>query len=76
MGHFEFKVLGNSLSLLCTEISDFAYQLSTVTNCNKLVLLFFVGYGTTTAFVTDSAQLFIACVSLEAISSPDSPTST
>lgn len=71
MGHFQFEVLGNSLRLLCTEISDFAYQLSTVTNCNKLVLLFLVGYGTTTAFVTLSAQLFIGCVSSETISSLD-----
>lgn len=71
MGHFQLEVLGNFLRLLCTEISDFAYQLSTVINCNKLVLLFFVGYGTTTSFVTVSAQLFIGCVSSETLSSLD-----
>lgn len=65
------RYLESSLSSLYTEISDFAYQLSTVTKCNKLVLLFFVGYGTIAAFVMASAQLFIGCVSLETISSLD-----
>lgn len=52
-----------------TQISDFVYQLSTVTKRNKLALSFFVGYGTIAAFVVVSAQLFIGCVSLETISS-------
>lgn len=37
------RYLETSLRLLYTEISDFSYQLSIVTKCNKLVLLFFVG---------------------------------
>jgi len=62
--------LETSVSPPYAEISDFAYQLSTVTKSNRLVLLFFVGYGTMAAFVVVvSAWLFIGCVSLGTISS-------
>lgn len=63
------RYLETPLRLFYTQISDFVYQLSTVTKRNKLVLSFFVGYRTIAAFVVVSAQLFIGCVSLETISS-------